>query len=68
MLIVQRFRKRSQVESHLKVLRQLNPDAVDEIVFDLPETELPLEADEQPIWLPQAPLLIQPLNLPRIFK
>lgn len=36
-LIIQRFRKRHEAEAHLKVLRQLNPSAVYEIVFDLPE-------------------------------
>ncbi len=36
-LIIQRFRKRTEAEEHLKILRRLSPDAVYEIVFDLPE-------------------------------
>lgn len=42
-LIIQRFRKRSEAEEHLKILRRLSPDAVYEIVFDLPEERSEVE-------------------------
>jgi hypothetical protein len=34
-VIVDRFRRRSDAEAHLRVLRQINPDAVYEILFDV---------------------------------
>jgi hypothetical protein len=33
--MVDRFRRRSDAEAHLRVLRQINPDAVYEILFDV---------------------------------
>jgi hypothetical protein len=35
-VIVDRFRRRSDAEAHLRVLRQINPHAVYNILFDLP--------------------------------
>lgn len=64
---VQRFRKRSEAEAHLKVLGQLSPDALYEIVFDLPEERSNLGDSEQPIRLPQMPLPSRLRHLPPDF-
>jgi hypothetical protein len=67
---VQRFRKRSEAEAHLKVLGRLSPDAVYEIVFDLPEARSPLEESregEPTIRLPQTPLPSRLQHLPPDF-
>ncbi|NJR60876.1 MAG: hypothetical protein HC769_19850 [Cyanobacteria bacterium CRU_2_1] len=33
-VVVDRFRRRSDAEAHLRVLRQINPDAIYEVIFD----------------------------------
>jgi hypothetical protein len=33
-VIVDRFRRRSDAEAYLRVLRQINPDAIYEVIFD----------------------------------
>lgn len=33
-VIVDRFRRRNDAEAHLRILRQINPDALYEIIFD----------------------------------
>ncbi|MBF2047767.1 MAG: hypothetical protein EDM05_037200 [Leptolyngbya sp. IPPAS B-1204] len=66
-VMIQRFRKRSEAEAHLKILRQLTPDAVYELVFDLPEPRSDSPADEPITRLPQTPSPIQPRHWPRDF-
>lgn len=35
--VVARFRRRNEAEAHLKILRQMNPDAEYAIIFDPPD-------------------------------